>query len=124
MKLIVTALLTLTLSACAAAIAQEAEPGDTSLTRNAKPVQCSSIEKVAEISKEKGLQITFGAQGLASDMDQNSMSVYVFLAVNPETKEWALTEVSNNGEDACILGYGIDFTIDAETMRNLSDPST
>ncbi len=61
--------------------------------------------KVTEISKSKGLELTFGGNGLANSVaDEDPGPVYVFLAINPETKEWALQEVSDG--EACIIGYG------------------
>ena len=100
------------------ASAQEAEPAWAS-----KPVVCGTVESVTEISKSKGLQLTFGGSGLANSVNTDApSSVYVFLAINPKTKEWALQEVS--GDEACVIGYGTGFTIDAETMKNLSGPNS
>ena len=89
----------------------------------AKPVVCGTVESVTEISKSKGLELTFGGSGLANSVNTDApSSVYVFLAINPETKEWALQEVS--GDEACVIGYGTGFTIDADTMKKLSKPTT
>ncbi len=64
-----------------------------------------------------------GGNGLANSVaDEDPGPVYVFLAINPETKEWALQEVS--GDEACVIGYGTGFTIDADTMKKLSKPTT
>ena len=100
------------------AVAQEAEP-----TWASKPVVCGTVEKVTEISKSKGLELTFGGNGLANSVaDEDPGPVYVFLAINPETKEWALQEVSQG--EACIIGYGSGFTIDSDTMKKLAKPNT
>ena len=101
------------------AVAQEANPNNWV----AKPVVCGTVESVTEISKSKGLELTFGGSGLANSVNtEQPASVYVFLAINPTTKEWALQEVS--GDEACVIGYGTGFTIDADTMKKLSKPTT
>lgn len=100
------------------AVAEEPKPDWAS-----KPVICGTVEKVSEISKSKGLELTFGGNGLANSVATEEPSpVYVFLAINPETKEWALQEVGQG--EACIIGYGTGFTIDADTMKKLSKPTT
>ena len=100
------------------AFAQEADPNWV-----AKPVVCGTVESVTEISKSKGLELTFGGNGLANSVNtEQPTNVYVFLAINPTTKEWALQEVS--GDEACVIGYGTGFTIDAETMKKLAKPTT
>ena len=110
-------LFAIVLSASSAS-AQEADPDWV-----AKPVVCGTVESISEVSKSKGLELTFGGNGLANSVNtEQPASVYVFLAINPETKEWALQEVS--GDEACVIGYGTGFSIDAETMKNLSGPNS
>ena len=100
------------------AFAQDAEPSWVS-----KPVICGTVEKITEVSKSKGLELTFGGNGLANSVaEEDPGPVYVFLAINPETKEWALQEVSDG--EACIIGYGSGFTIDSDTMKKLAEPTT
>jgi hypothetical protein len=112
-----TLLFAILLSACSAS-AQEADPDWV-----AKPVVCGTVESISEVSKSKGLELTFGGNGLANSVNtEQPASVYVFLAINPTTKEWALQEVS--GDEACVIGYGTGFTIDADTMKKLSKPTT
>ena len=81
------------------------------------------MDKISDITRSKGLELTFGGNGLANSVNTEApASVYVFLGINPETKEWALSEVSD--DEACIIGYGTGFSIDAYTMKKLSKPQT
>ena len=90
-----------------------------------KPVQCGTIDEVATITKDKGLQLTFAGTGVSNSVNfDEPLQVYVFLGINPETNEWAITEIDSQGDTGCVIGYGNDFTIDADTMRNLSEPSS
>ena len=101
------------------AVAEETDEPDWA----SKPVICGTVDKISEITRSKGLELTFGGNGLANSVaDEDPGPVYVFLAINPETKEWALQEVSDG--EACIIGYGSGFTIDANTMKKLSKPTT
>ncbi len=89
-----------------------------------KPVVCGTIERITGIAKSKGLELIFGGNGFANTVNaETPANVYVFLGINPETKEWALTEVGPDGE-GCILGYGNSFSIDAGTIQKLAGPSS
>jgi len=101
------------------AVAEETDEPDWA----SKPVICGTVDKISEITRSKGLELTFGGNGLANSVNMDTpASVYVFLGINPETKEWALSEVSD--DEACIIGYGTGFSIDAHTMKKLSKPQT
>ena len=90
----------------------------------AKPVVCGTVEKITAIAERKGLELTWAGNGFANSVNmEQPMSVYVFLGINPDTKEWALTEISGDDE-GCIIGYGGGFTIDSNTMKKLSKPTT
>jgi len=91
----------------------------------AKPVQCGSIEEVADITKSKGLSLTFAGNGFSNSVNfDEPIQVYVFLGINPDTNEWAVTEVDTQGDRGCVIGYGTDFTIDAGTMQKLAGPKS
>ncbi len=112
-----TLLFAILLSAYSAS-AQEMEPEWV-----AKPVQCGSIEDMAKITKEKGLSLTFAGDGLSNSVNYDEpLPVFVFLGINPETNEWALTEIDTDQNRGCVLGYGDSFTIDANTMQKLAGP--
>jgi len=90
----------------------------------AKPVQCGTIEEVAAITKMKGLSLTFSGNGLSNSVNfEDPLAVFVFLGINPETNEWAVTEIDPEGDTGCVIGYGDSFKIDAETMKKLSEPT-
>jgi len=89
-----------------------------------KPVVCGTIQRITEIAETKGLELIYAGKGFANSANfEEPMSVFVFLGINPKTKEWALTEVSNDNE-GCIIGYGTGFTIDEDTMKKLVKPTT
>jgi len=89
----------------------------------AKPVQCGSIEEIAEIAKERGLRLTFAGDGLSNSVNYDeALPVYVFLGINPDTNEWALTEIDTEQDRGCVIGYGDTFTIDVNTMQKLAGP--
>jgi len=91
----------------------------------AKPVQCGTVEEVTEITKMKGLKLTFGGDGVSNSVNfENPLPVYVFLGINPDTLEWAITEIDVEGDTGCVIGYGDDFTIDADTMQKLAKPNS
>jgi hypothetical protein len=86
----------------------------------AKPVQCGTLDEVA-----KGLQLTFAGNGSSNSVNfDEPIKVYVFLGINPETNEWAVTEIDTQGDRGCVIGYGNDFTIDAGTMQKLAGPKS
>ena len=88
-----------------------------------KPVQCGSIEEITAITKMKGLQLTFAGDGVSNSVNfEEPLAVYVFLGINPETNEWAITEIDPQGDTGCVIGYGDSFKIDAETMKKLAGP--
>jgi len=90
-----------------------------------KPVQCGTINEVATITKSKGLSLTFAGNGFSNSVNfDKPIQVYVFLGINPETNEWAITEVDTQGDRGCVIGYGMDFTIDAGTMQKLAGPKS
>ena len=90
-----------------------------------KPVQCGTINEVATITKSKGLSLTFAGNGFSNSVNfDEPIQVYVFLGINPDTNEWAVTEVDAQGDRGCVIGYGMDFTIDAGTMQKLAKPSS
>lgn len=90
----------------------------------AKPVQCGTIDEVTAIAESRGLQLTFAGDGVSNSVNfDDPLPVYVFLGINPETNEWALTEIDVNGDTGCVIGYGDSFKIDAETMKKLSKPN-
>ena len=87
----------------------------------AKPVQCGTLDEVATITKSKGLQLTFAGDGVSNSVNfDEPIPVYVFLGINPETYEWAITEIDAQGDRGCVIGYGDRFTIDAGTMQKLA----
>ena len=91
----------------------------------AKPVQCGTLDEVATITKSKGLALTFAGNGFSNSVNfDEPIQVYVFLGINPETNEWAVTEVDAQGDRGCVIGYGMDFTIDAGTMQKLAGPKS
>ena len=91
----------------------------------AKPVQCGTLDEVATITKSKGLSLTFAGNGFSNSVNfDEPIQVYVFLGINPETNEWAVTEVDAQGDRGCVIGYGMDFTIDAGTMQKLAGPKS
>jgi len=91
----------------------------------AKPVQCGTLDEVATITKSKGLSLTFAGNGFSNSVNfDEPIQVYVFLGINPDTNEWAVTEVDAQGDRGCIIGYGMDFTIDAGTMQKLAGPKS
>jgi hypothetical protein len=91
----------------------------------AKPVQCGTLDEVATITKSKGLSLTFAGNGFSNSVNfDEPIQVYVFLGINPETNEWAVTEVDAQGDRGCVIGYGNDFTIDAGTMQKLAGPKS
>jgi hypothetical protein len=103
------------------AFAQEQESGQWV----AKPVQCGTVDEVTEITKMKGLTLTFSGDGVSNSVNfDEPLAVYVFLGINPETNEWAITEIDPEGDTGCVIGYGDSFRIDAETMKKLSKPTT
>ena len=88
-----------------------------------KPVQCGTIDEVATITKSKGLELTFAGEGVSNSVNfDEPIKVYVFLGINPETNEWAITEIDSQGDTGCVIGYGNSFTIDADTMQKLAGP--
>ena len=90
-----------------------------------KPVQCGTINEVATITKSKGLSLTFAGNGFSNSVNfDEPIQVYVFLGINPDTNEWAVTEVDAQGDRGCVIGYGNDFTIDAGTMQKLAGPKS
>ena len=90
-----------------------------------KPVQCGTLDEVATITKSKGLSLTFAGNGFSNSVNfDEPIQVYVFLGINPETNEWAVTEVDAQGDRGCVIGYGMDFTIDAGTMQKLAGPKS
>tara|TARA_B100000902_G_C27282057_1_gene902336 strand:+ start:408 stop:779 length:372 start_codon:yes stop_codon:yes gene_type:complete len=89
-----------------------------------KPVVCGTVEKITAIAERKGLELTWAGNGFANSVNmEEPMNVYVFLGINPKTKEWALTEISD-GNEGCIIGYGGGFTIDSNTLKKLAKPTT
>ena len=91
----------------------------------AKPVQCGTLDEVATITKSKGLSLTFAGNGFSNSVNfDEPIQVYVFLGINPETNEWAVTEIDAQGDRGCVIGYGNDFTIDAGTMQKLAGPKS
>jgi hypothetical protein len=91
----------------------------------AKPVQCGTLDEVATITKSKGLSLTFAGNGSSNSVNfDEPLQVYVFLGINPDTNEWAITEIDAQGDRGCVIGYGMDFTIDAGTMQKLAKPSS
>ena len=102
-------------------LAQEQESGKWV----AKPVQCGTVDEVATITKSKGLQLTFAGEGKSNSVNfDEPIKVYVFLGINPETNEWAITEIDSQGDAGCVIGYGNEFTIDAGTMQKLAGPKS
>ena len=91
----------------------------------AKPVQCGTLDAVATITKSKGLSLTFAGNGFSNSVNfDEPIQVYVFLGINPDTNEWAVTEIDAQGDRGCVIGYGNDFTIDAGTMQKLAGPKS
>ena len=91
----------------------------------AKPVQCGTLDEVATITKSKGLSLTFAGNGSSNSVNfDEPIQVYVFLGINPDTNEWAITEIDAQGDRGCVIGYGNDFTIDAGTMQKLAGPKS
>jgi len=91
----------------------------------AKPVQCGTLDEVATITKSKGLALTFAGNGFSNSVNfDEPIKVYVFLGINPDTNEWAVTEIDAQGDRGCVIGYGNDFTIDAGTMQKLAGPKS
>jgi len=91
----------------------------------AKPVQCGTLDEVATITKSKGLSLTFAGNGFSNSVNfDEPIQVYVFLGINPETNEWAITEIDSQGDAGCVIGYGNEFTIDAGTMQKLAGPKS
>ncbi len=102
-------------------LAQEQESGQWV----AKPIQCGTVDEVATITKSKGLQLTFAGEGSSNSVNfEEPIRVYVFLGINPETNEWAITEIDSQGDTGCVIGYGNEFTIDAGTMQKLAGPKS
>jgi len=90
-----------------------------------KPVQCGTLDEVATITKSKGLSLTFAGNGFSNSVNfDEPIQVYVFLGINPDTNEWAVTEIDAQGDRGCVIGYGMDFTIDAGTMQKLAGPKS
>jgi hypothetical protein len=91
----------------------------------AKPVQCGTLDEVATITKSKGLSLTFAGNGSSNSVNfDEPIQVYVFLGINPDTNEWAITEIDAQGDRGCVIGYGMNFTIDAGTMQKLAGPKS
>ena len=84
----------------------------------AKPVQCDTQEGVQKVMEDKGLLILGGMQGYTNSANYaEPIPVYVFLGVNPETKEWVIVETGVPADETCIIGYGPNLTIDEDTLR-------
>jgi hypothetical protein len=81
--------------------------------------------KLPLLLKAKDYQLTFAGNGSSNSVNfDEPIQVYVFLGINPDTNEWAVTEIDAQGDRGCVIGYGNDFTIDAGTMQKLAGPSS
>lgn len=90
-----------------------------------KPVQCASIDEISKMVEGRGLQLTFAGTGFSKSVNfPDPIPVYVFLGINPDTKDWAITEVNQTGDEGCMVEYGTGFSIDGNTMKNLVDPGS
>lgn len=87
-----------------------------------KPISCAPLDQIAQIAKSKGLQIVWSGTGVGNSENLGIVRVDIFLSVNPETKEWALTEISPTPNVGCLIGYGAGFKIDSETMKLFAEP--
>ena len=85
-----------------------------------KPIQCDTVEEVTKIIQSKGLQVLGGFKGFTNSANyEEPIPVLIFLSVNPTTKEWAILEAGLNDNEMCLLTYGNDVTIDADTLKSL-----
>ena len=70
-----------------------------------KPIQCSTVQELVEMTKKYGEVPTIvmdGETGFPNGMTSPSRFV---ISMNPKTETWTLIEFVNN-DQACVLGSG------------------
>lgn len=82
-----------------------------------KPVSCGPLDQIAQVSKSKGLQIVWRGTGVGNSQNLGPVRVDIFLSINPETQEWALTEIGPTPNEGCLLGYGEGHQIDLDNLK-------
>ena len=82
-----------------------------------KPVSCGPLDQIAQIAKSKGLQIVWRGTGVGNSENLGIVRVDIFLSINPETQEWALTEIGPTPNEGCLLGYGEGHQIDLDNLK-------
>lgn len=95
-------------------------PKDWSPSFKSKPITCAPIKQIAELSDSKQLRIVWSGVGIGISENIGVQRVDLFLAVNPDTSEWLLTEIGPDKAQGCMIGFGTGFGIDAETMKLFS----
>jgi len=73
-----------------------------------KPAQCSSSEAVVEQLKKHGELPTVWMEGLTGMPNGSFNGSKFVIAINPKADPvtWTLLEFVDDGEQACILGFG------------------
>jgi len=95
-------------------------PKEWSPSFKSKPIQCAPIGQIAQIADSKQLRIIWSGVGIGISENIGVQRVDLFLAVNPETSEWLLTEIGPDKDQGCMIGFGTGFSIDAENMKLFS----
>lgn len=120
-------MLRIVLTACAIAFLGGVVTGKSVLAQEwvGKPIQCDSEQSVTKRLKDKGLQILGGLNGFSNSVNyEEPLPVFIFLGVNPDTREWAIVEAEPGADDMCILTYGTGITVDLQTLGKLSGPGS
>lgn len=89
----------------------------------AKPVQCGAPYDVFTGFKNQGMKTFFGGMGLSNSVNyETAIEVFVFLAIDMETQQWAAVEVNDDKTSACIIGFGQGTLFDPEELKEFTDP--
>ena len=103
---------------------------DSDLIWSAKPVQCSTKDKIYNKFKEEDLQVTFAGYGLTHSVNYDkALPVILLMGYNAKTTAWVMLEIGIATDEACVVGYGpgseigkqgIDTVIDALNLNPAS----
>jgi len=92
-------------------------PFEWTPTWTQRAISCGPLDQIAQIGISKGLKIVWRGTGIGNKPDVGIVRVDIFLSINPETKEWALTEIGPTPNVGCLIGYGVGQNIDVDNLK-------